>query len=84
VVATVLVSVCFYAEQAILARKGVMAPVAVFAFCKVVPDTIFAAELVNSQVRSLGTKVLDTIGNRLSLCGIAQFQRCAPLLILFF
>ncbi|TSC59472.1 MAG: hypothetical protein Greene041662_448 [Candidatus Peregrinibacteria bacterium Greene0416_62] len=83
-VAAVLVSVRFDAEKTVFASEGVMAAVAVPAFREMISDTVLAAELMNGQVGRFGTKILDTIGNRLSLRGIAQFQRCTSSLIFFF
>lgn len=54
VIATVLVAVRFNTEEAIFAGEGIVAPVAVAAFRKMIPDAVFAAELVNGQVRRLG------------------------------
>lgn len=72
------------AEETILESEGIMTAIAPLAFCQVIADAIFTAELMESKVRYSRPELLHTLENRRPLLTILQIDRLNPLLILLF
>ena len=71
-------------EETILKSERIMTTIAPLAFCEMIADAVFTAELMESEVRYSRPKLLHTLENSRPLLTILQIDRLNPLLILLF
>ncbi len=84
VVGAVFIAIGLDAVKTVLEGEGVMAAVTVFGFGQMIPDAVFAAELVHAQIGSFAAQGFDPLLDKPPMDGAAEVKRRDPFFIFRF